>query len=146
MLLFACDKQNEWLDKKANKSDVVLSSLEDYQALLDDDLVFNQWYPALGVLGSDNFYTTYSSWQAAYLATERNSYIWMPDAFSGESVGEWNRAYTIVAHTNIVLEALEKTQVSPERQDLKDAIHGSALFFRSLSFFNLLQVFAQPYV
>lgn len=145
MLLFACDKQNEWLDKKANKSDVVLSSLEDYQALLDNDGVFNQRYPALGLLASDNFYTTYSNWQAAFTATERNSYIWMSDAFSGESVNDWNRPYAMVAHANIVLEGLEKIQPDPSQQELKDALRGSALFFRAYSFYNLLQLFAQPY-
>src|SRR5690606_21256922 len=105
----------------------------------------NQRYPALGLLASDNFYTTYSNWQAAFTATERNSYIWMADAFSGESVNDWNRPYAMVAHANIVLEGLEKIQPDPSQQELKDALRGSALFFRAYSFYNLLQLFAQPY-
>jgi hypothetical protein len=144
-LFLQCTKQNEWLDVKANNNDVILSKLEDYRALLDDERTMNMRYPGLGIVSSDNFYTTFEVWQAAGTEVERNAYLWLPDVFNGASVSDWNTPYWMVASANIVLEGLDKLTINEEDMPLRNAIKGSALFYRSYAFYNLLQLFGQPY-
>lgn len=52
----------------------------------------------------------------------------------------WLQGYRIIAQTNAVLYALDV--VSPSN---RDKVEGEALFFRGLSHFNLVKLFAQPY-
>jgi hypothetical protein len=35
IFLFACNKQEEWLDVKSNRADVTPTTIKDFQALLD---------------------------------------------------------------------------------------------------------------
>ncbi len=144
-LFSQCAKQNEWLDVKANNNDVILSKLADYRALLDNELIMNKRYPGLGIVGSDNYYTTFEVWQAATTEVERHAYLWLPDVFNGNSVNDWNTTYRLVASTNIVLEGIKKLPIAQEDVPMRNAIEGSALFYRAHAFYNLLQLFAQPY-
>lgn len=142
----SCQKRNDWLDTKANKNDVVPSTLSDYQAILDNTGYMNTNYPALGMVGSDNYYLDYNSWQAAYSATERNAYIWAPVVYNGEPVLDWNNPYKIVEFSNIALDGLNSIGESAENRSQRDNIGGSALFYRAIAFYNLAQIFTGPYI
>src|SRR5688572_28965517 len=85
----SCKKQDDWLDVKRNKSDVVPSTLKDYQAILDNEQIMNQSLPGLGLLGSDNYYVTYTMWQSR-LPVDRNGYVWKADIFEGQGNVDWN--------------------------------------------------------
>ena len=66
---------DDFLEKKADKSLVVPTTLEDLQALLDNaDRVMNI-VPAIGMVASDDAFTTDNAWQGLFTATVRNSYI-----------------------------------------------------------------------
>ncbi|MGK9128379.1 RagB/SusD family nutrient uptake outer membrane protein [Olivibacter sp. SA151] len=143
--LLQCSKQNEWLEKKANSNDVILSTLDDYQALLDNESIVNRRYPGLGIVGSDNYYTTYPIWQSTSTEVERNAYLWLPDVFAGSAVNDWDSPYRIVALCNIAIEGIREMEVAEAEQDKKNQIMGSALFYRAYAFYNLLQLFAAPY-
>lgn len=137
--LVGCD-QSEWLDVKSNKSDVVPTTLEDYQALLNDYETINCNGPALGVVASDNYYTTDAIWTSVD-EYDRNSYIWA--SHISESSKDWTLNYKALAVTNIVLEGIEKFATSDNA--LYQHMKGTALFFRALYFFNLVQEYAKPY-
>lgn len=140
----SCNK-HDWLDVKSNKSDLVPKTLQDFQAILDNGEVMNYNYPAIGIIGTDNYYVPYSTWQAASTATERNAYIWAADIFEGRSCSDWNYGYKTVAYANIVLEGLDKINPTTEQQVARDNIKGSALFFRAHTFYDLAQLFAMPW-
>src|SRR5690606_20069246 len=53
--------------------------------------------------------------------------------------------YQKVSYANIVLDAVAKMVTSPNDQTAVHAIKGSALFYRSLAFYGLVQTFARPY-
>jgi hypothetical protein len=144
--LFAgCRKQDEFLDAKPNQALAVPRTLDDLELLLRNQSVFNQYYPSLGELSSDDieistaFYNTLS-------ALERNTYTWSPVIYNaGANVTDWSAPYQQVYYANTILENLARMDVNPANEIKANKIKGSALFYRSMAFFNLLQVFTMPY-
>lgn len=140
----SCKKQDDFLNVKRRNSDVTPSTLQDFQAVLDNVILFNALYPSIGLLGTDNVYLTDATLNTASI-TERNSYIWSKDIYQGQFVAEWNNGYQMVEYTNIVLDGLQKIKVNPANQVQYNQIKGSALFYRSLAFFGLVELFTLPY-
>ncbi|BAV10092.1 SusD family protein [Filimonas lacunae] len=139
----ACKKQDEWLDVKLNKSDVIPKVEEDFQALLDNTNRMNASYPALGIVGCDNYYVSYSTWLAASLPIERMAYTWDENVYQGITPFDWGDASLMVAFANVALEGWEKAE--KKNSAAWNNIRGSSLFFRSYAFYNMLQLFAPHY-
>jgi len=143
--LFACDKQEEWLDVKSNKADAVPGTLKDLQAILDNDQVMNERYSWMGAVGADNYYITDAVWDMLPMSQERNAYIWNKDIYEGEPGNDWMYLYQKIEYANIVLDKLDDIEVRPAEQGQRNTIRGSALFYRAYSFYILAQLFAKPY-
>jgi starch-binding outer membrane protein, SusD/RagB family len=142
--ILSCNKK-EFLDERPRSDLFVPTTLEDFQALLDNDAALNLT-PVLGELSADNYYLLQSLWQN--LGTkEQNAYIWAPDIFKGEgNVSDWNAPYEQVLYANVVLDGLKKkVPRTPANGQQWDNIKGAALFIRAYAFYNLAQVFALPY-
>lgn len=144
VLVESCNKQ-DWLDVKSSKADLVPKTIQDFQAILDNDKIMNSDYPAIGILGCDNYYVTYTSWLAAFNANERNAYIWAPDIWAGSTGFDWNNAYRLIAYANIVLEGITKIHPSATELSEWNNAKGSALFYRAYAFYDLAQLFAKPW-
>lgn len=143
-LLFFNSCEKGWLDAKPNKALIVPRSLEDYQALLDNRDVFGVNAPLMGELASNDSYLTDNGWASSTLIT-RNTYIWAQDIFEGEPSSDWTSAYSRIMQANIVLEGLEDIAPSTDTQELWNSVKGQALFHRSLAYFDLSQLFCNPY-
>lgn len=141
-LFCSCKKQNEWLDSKRQKADVVPKTLHDFQAILDNVDVMNFTY-SIASAGIDNFYFSFNSWQSKD-AVVRNPYIWASD-INQASVLDWSSFYKIVMQSNVVLEGLDKIQISNSNTIEYRNIKGQALFFRAKAFFDLASIYAKPY-
>jgi len=137
--LISCTK---FLDEKPDKSLVVPSSITDLQAILDNHILISSVSPFALEIGADDFYLTTADWLARNI-WERNAYIWAPGCLD-ENVASWGNPYAVVYNCNVVLEHLNKIKI-PAAIDEENNIRGQALFFRSFSFFNLLQVFSKSY-
>ncbi len=144
LALFSCKKQDQWLNVKSNKADITPVTLEDFQALLDNDNVMNGNYPGLGLIASDNYYLTYSFWQSVQ-PTERNAYLWKADIYQGDPSFDWEYEYKRIEYANTVLDGIDKIKVNNSNKSNYNSIKGSALFYRAYSFYNLLQLFSVPY-
>lgn len=142
--LFSCKKQESWLDKKSTKSDIVPVTLADFKSLLNNDYVMNADYPGLGIIGSDNYFITYSEWQYNQVI-EQNAYLWKSDIYQSNTPSDWSYSYEKIAYANIVLDGIEKIKPDKASQTDWNEVKGSALFFRAYSFYNLMQLFAKPY-
>ncbi|OJX54851.1 MAG: hypothetical protein BGO88_02970 [Flavobacterium sp. 38-13] len=143
-MMASCEKQEKWLDVKSNKSDVVPTTLQDYRALLDNDQTLNESEPALGFIGSDNYYITdavYTSLSGAYL---RNSYTWSKEIYEGGIGFDWRASYQHVGIANVVLDGLKKIDKAQNTSEY-NSIKGDALFIRAKAFFNLASQFAKQY-
>ncbi|WP_158280785.1 RagB/SusD family nutrient uptake outer membrane protein [Pararcticibacter amylolyticus] len=142
----AC-KQNEWLDVSNNKALIIPSTLEDYQAILDNDQVMNAGYPVMGLIGTDVQYIGDQNSLNLITEREKNAYLWEKDVYRNyPQITDWNNPYKMVAAANIVLDGLadrkEQRDASPL---LYDKVRGSALFFRAIAYYSLAQLFCKPY-
>jgi tetratricopeptide (TPR) repeat protein len=143
-LVMSCTKN--FLGKKPSSDLVVPTTLEDFQALLDNYLVMSET-PSLGELSADNYYiSSLGAWDSLENPKEHNAYIWAKDIFQGQgNDDDWNLPYQQVFYANVVLDGLPGVSIdsinSPQWNDLK----GSACFIRAYAFYNLAQVFAAAY-
>lgn len=145
-LLVACKK--DWLDAKPDKSLVVPQSIEDYQALLDNsNTIFNSGEPSLGEIAAGDFYLLTTTWQSLATPTERDCYIWSEDgSYTINIADDWNTPYNQILNANIVLDGISGIAATSSNQAAWNNVKGSALFYRSFSFYNLAQVFCKPYI
>ena len=142
----SCKKQNDWLDVKSRKAEVVPTSLKDFRAMLNNTAIINEFNSALGILSADNLIVNDQSWAATPTAQLRNAYIWAKDFYNGEASVHWSRDYYRVFYANIVLDGLTHIVQTTANQVEFDRVKGTALFYRSLAFYNLAQIYAEPYV
>ncbi|MEN7547365.1 RagB/SusD family nutrient uptake outer membrane protein [Rapidithrix thailandica] len=143
VLLVSC--QQGFLEKKPDQSLVVPSTLEDLQALLDHDLTLMNEVPALGLIASDELYTTQEGYRAFIHPAERNAYHWAVELYEGEPINDWDKPYQQVFYSNVVLEALTDIPVTQTNNAQWEVLQGSALFYRAHAFFQLAQLFSAPY-
>ncbi|MBO9200970.1 MULTISPECIES: RagB/SusD family nutrient uptake outer membrane protein [Niastella] len=141
--IISCNKK-EFLDEKPNSNVVVPTTLDDFQQLLDNEVLLGLT-PALGELSADNFYIMPGYWQLLS-KKEKNGYIWAADIYEGEGkVTDWNTPYEQVLYANVVLDGLKNVDITPDNQQQWNFLKGSALFIRAYAFYNLAQIFALPY-
>jgi hypothetical protein len=141
----SCNKRDQYLDVKSSNTEVVPSSVSDYQAILDYANVMNASYPLAGLLGCDNYYlpvTTYNS----LTAPQNTAYIWASDIWQGMGSGDWNAAYQTIEYANICLDGLNSLTGDTASSSSYNNVKGSALFFRAFAFYNLATIFCKPYI
>jgi hypothetical protein len=143
-LAASCSKQDEWLDAKSNKSDVVPKTLQDFQGILDNFYYMNYAFPGIGLVGADNYYLTDDNYNAVS-QSERNAYTWQKDIYQGEKSYDWNSGYQTIEYCNLILNGLEKITRTSGNEAAYDNVKGSALFYRAYAFYTLAQLFCKPY-
>lgn len=143
-LLTSCSK--DWLDAKSDKALVIPSSIKDLQGILDNTTVFNNNFPGLGEIGSGDYYMVFSAWNALSSKEEKNAYSWATDIYEGSPErGNWGRLYAMVFYANNALKGIAEITPSNADKDAWNNVKGSALFYRSMAFFHLAQLYAKPY-
>ncbi|HMV08159.1 MAG TPA: RagB/SusD family nutrient uptake outer membrane protein [Cyclobacteriaceae bacterium] len=136
---------DEFLEKKSDKSIIIPTTYKDLQSLLDNNVDAFNIDPSLGFIGSDDYTIEEMYWEYLYTAVERNGYTWNAEIYEGETGIDWNTPYKQVFYCNVILERLTELNPSDAETETWNTLKGSALFFRSMAFFNLLQVYAVPY-
>lgn len=139
------------MEKKPDDSLVIPLTLEDYQAILDNDMVMNGKgstgsgaVPIIGEMGGDNYFVRDVDFPN-FPQQQQNVYIWNTPVYDGSQLLDWDYPYRIVFYANIVLEGLSKLQINTADQSAYNLAYGSAHFFRAHSFYHLAQVFAPHY-
>jgi hypothetical protein len=137
----ACQK---FVNKKPSTTLVVPTTLDDFQALLDNDLIMREC-PALGELSTDDFYLLYPYWSTLN-NKEHNAYTWAQDIYQGQGgVEDWDLPYQQVFYANVVMEGLAGITKDSSNTAGWNALEGAAYFIRAYAFYNLAQVFAPVY-
>jgi hypothetical protein len=147
LFLSSCKKQDDFLNTKPDQALIIASTLSDFQLLINNESIFNSSSdPGLGtVCGDDNYYVLNTDWASAS-APERNGYIWSQNFYEVDPFSDdWNKPYKQVYYSNIILDGLPDLHISSGQEAQYNQIKGSALFFRSYAFYNLVQTFAMPY-
>lgn len=142
-LVSSCKK--DFLDAKPSKGLLVPSKLTDFDAILDNNYVFNIGQE-LNEIASDDLYTTTDGWQSLSTPEEQDTYIFANDPFGGQNfISEWNTPYQQVFYANVVLDGLKNLNPNTDSSDYK-RVKGTALFHRAFAFYGLSQLFAKPYL
>jgi len=137
-IMTSCKK---YLDAKPNQQQAVPSTLQDLQALLDNIVVMNRSFPAIGEAAADNYYVTTTDYNALATSQDKSLYIWQPDGVIPD--GQWISPYQVVYYANQVLESL--AQIAPTQTLQSSQIKGAALYFRAYAFFQAASIFSKPY-
>jgi len=143
ILLTFTSCQKEFLDKKPDRSRLVLNSLADYRAVLDYNGFFSA--PALMEMSADDFYASDDA-VTPLSQIEISAYTWAPDMFTGQSVvTDWNTPYRHVYLSNVVLDGLAELNSAEQAPKEYSYLRGTALFQRAFAYFTLSQIFIPPY-
>ncbi|AXY74780.1 RagB/SusD family nutrient uptake outer membrane protein [Paraflavitalea soli] len=140
-LFVACNKGD--LQRQPGTAFDVARSPEALQALLDNDWLFGQ-SPAAGILSGESFSLT-DEYCNFLLPFELNLYTWQSSIYSeGETVSDWNLSYEQVTCANQVIEAIEQLS-NGTAGPAYGPLLGSGRFLRAWAFWQLAQLYAQPY-
>lgn len=141
----SCQKQEAWLDNKSNKSDVIPSTISEYQALLDNEQIMNIGFPSIGIQGSDNSYVSELVALTGGTIAERNAYKWAADIYETATTStDWTNPYKMIEYANVVLDGLEKIELNSTQPSWNNT-KGSALFYRAFAYYVLAQLYCKPY-
>lgn len=149
LLTISCSK--DWFDEKSNRNLAVPETLQDFEYLMDNFSVMTNVSPGLGEIASDGHYIPENTWQSSStgqsdVRVQKNGYTWT-NTFLYEAVRDWNLNYAKVFQCNIVLNGLDRMPSVNSSDRLKfDQIKGDALFHRAKCYFDLAQIYAQPYI
>lgn len=138
--MFLLSSCNKFLDEKPRANLRLPESTDDLQSLLDNMINFNE-ASALNHDAADDFYITEADWNGQTNFIFKDAYIWKADL---ENESDWLYQYRAVFYANSVIAAVNEIQQKNSNKDLEQ-YRGAALFFRALSFFNLLQLYAPAY-
>ncbi len=134
---FACKK---FLEKRPNKSLVVPASYQDLQAILDN-YSLSSGCPSQLEVGADNYFLSLADWQALPVQEDKDNYIWKKDATNNN----WTGMHRTIFQSNAVLEILEDLEPREDQKNQHNTIRGTALYYRSMGFFFIAQIFAKQY-
>lgn len=132
------------LDVKPDKKMVIINSLRDLQALLENYNWVNRGY-SIGEAGSDNYYITSADY-ARLSDEQRNFYKWNPEMiFRINATNSWSGIYDNVYRANTVLFNLDKILRTKNDELEWNNVKGQALFLRAKSFLSVATVWSLGY-
>ena len=145
VLCSACKK--DWLNAKPDKALVVPSTVADYQALLDNSGEMNNQLPTLSLVGDGDYYVANATYNGLSFPQEKGAYLWAPtaDFYGGQPSTDWTTAYQRILQDNVALDGLQTLKLDASSQTAFNNVKGSALFYRSLDFYDLSQEFCNVY-
>jgi SusD family. len=133
-----------WLDVKSDSKTFIPSTLKDFELLLNHESFINDKSGTMEEASADNFYLLYNIWNTTGIEM-KNSYVWEKDILVGKTGADWNNRYQRVFISNIILEGLDKLNVSEADTTALKSIKGRAMFVRALALYYLAQGYCAPY-
>jgi starch-binding outer membrane protein, SusD/RagB family len=124
---------------------VVPSTVEELQALLDNNGWMNRNCPVAGEASADNYYMTTADYNSAPGERERSLYTWSSEIIYNNFPNEWSNAYMPVYYANVVLENLGNIQRTAANSSKYDNARGSAFLFRAKAFLVTVLNWAKAY-
>ncbi|WP_437920422.1 RagB/SusD family nutrient uptake outer membrane protein [Sphingobacterium sp. LRF_L2] len=151
LLLITSGCSKGFLDVKSSASIANPSTIEDFQALLDNAAgAMNSLPPiSLNFIAGEEYRITSAVWNAVPVTNNRiqqkNAYIWAADVYQGESGNDWDEGYKKILYANIALEGINGISAPSAQIDAWNNVKGSALFYRAWNHYLLVQQFCKMY-
>lgn len=141
--LLALQSCKKYLDKKPDSRLTVPTSLTDLQALLDASTNMNiRQSPSFGEASTDDYFLPDAAY-AAFSVDFASIYTW--NRVDYRYGNDWSKCYLPVYNSNYCLEQVEQTPINSANKEQWENVKGSALFFRSYNYLNLIWVYAKSY-
>jgi len=138
LFLFSC---NDFLDEKPDISWKEPQTLDDLQALLNDENNINGFLPSLGDIASDYYYLSEQNFNSRSENT-RLLYSWNQDALTDNT---WTFSMSQVFYSNLVLDNIDKVSLGSMSENDRKRIKGSAAFLRAMTYFQLAIIFSPQF-
>lgn len=143
LLLLSQQSCKDYLDLKGNNTLVVPTSLDDFQAVLNNAPLINQQItPSLIETWADDYFILPSLFET-YQADFKELYVWNIDQINHPN--DWSTAYRPIYYANFCLEGLPKIERTEANKEQYDNIKGTSLFFRAYFYLKLLWAYAPAY-
>ncbi len=149
ILLIAISGCKKYLDAKSNQSLVVISNLQDLQALLDNNQKINVLTASADEISSDEYYLPYANFQALGFEQFRNMYTWQPANLfvprSSAFTSDWAQLYDMTYVANTVLDNMGNVDRTATNAAIWDNIKGQAMFIRGYAFLKAASIWSLAY-
>lgn len=143
MLLLSQQSCKDYLDLKGNNTLVVPTSLDDFQAVLNNAPLINQYStPSLIEDWADDYFSLPSIFET-FPAELQKKYTWQLDQINYPN--DWSAGYLPIYFANFCLEGLRKVERTEANKEQYDKIKGTSLFFRAYFYLKLLWTYAPTY-
>ncbi|VTR29508.1 RagB/SusD family nutrient uptake outer membrane protein [Sphingobacterium thalpophilum] len=142
ILFSGCEK---FLEEKSDKSLAIPTTLQDFQALLNNWEMLNSNSSGMGEASSDDYFLKDEDYEGLYYESDKRLYTWQPDYVStpvSATGDDWQRCYSSIYICNSVLKGLEENNLVGQEADY---IKGQALVFRAASYLDGVQIWAPVY-
>lgn len=143
LILFAgCEK---FLEEKSNKQLSVPTTVEDFQAMLNNFGNLNNDFIAAGEVSADDYFLSDADFNSLGYESDKRLYTWQPDYVTRpqSSAGdEWYNCYKSIYVCNSVLQGLEDNNLAGA---VADNVKGQALVFRAIRYLDGVQVWSPAY-
>jgi len=135
----------DYLDAKPDKKLVVPSTLDDLQALLDNQSRLNLRGPLEAEISADDYFLNSEDWEGLSSDEHKRMYIWEKNYLFKPRVNSWSDTYTTIYYANTVLERLDNINENSTNSDNYRNIRGQALLFRAKSYLDAAFIWTQAY-
>jgi len=142
-LIFCVVGCTKYLDAIPDQGLTVPQTLADFQQMLENEKMFNN-APALGEFGTDDIALPDDILATRNIAFQ-NGYLYAKDIFAGLVNQDWNNAYEKIYYANIVLAGIDRIEEKNVAGTDINFVKGWALFCRANAFYDLQEIFGQPY-
>ncbi|MEN5196974.1 RagB/SusD family nutrient uptake outer membrane protein [Sphingobacterium faecium] len=142
ILFSGCGK---FLEEKSDKALSVPTTVEDYQAMLNNFGTLNTNFIAAGEVSSDDYYLSDADFKGLFYESDKRLYTWQPDYVTRpvSSAGdEWYNCYQAIYVCNSVLQGLEENGLTGTKAD---NIKGQALVFRAARYLDAVLIWSPSY-
>jgi len=143
MLIITVCGCTKFLDGVPDSKLAIPKTTADFQQMLENENMFDI-APALGEFGTDDIKIADEVLVTSHIALQ-NGYIYAKDIFAGTANQDWSNAYQKIYYANIVLEGLGKINQEVATTSDQDVVKGWALFCRANAFYDLQEIFGQPF-
>lgn len=140
--LTACSQ--DFLDVKPQKQQVILKTLQDVGALLDNASIMNRtdYYRLI----SDGDFSYSDAKVLSLSEVQRNLYLWKVDIDPiALNTTPWDLPYQQIMYTNIALETLMEMKDYSGNKNRWNELYATAQFYRAWAYYQLLQDFSPAY-
>ncbi|SFS88728.1 RagB/SusD family nutrient uptake outer membrane protein [Sphingobacterium wenxiniae] len=143
VILSACSA--EFLEVKPQKQQVIVETLNDVTALLDNSSSVMNLIDYWRLISDGDLYYTADKLSSMY-DFDRNLYLWKKDYDpSGLYTSAWDLPYQQIFYANIVIETIDDIKKRKGNELNWENLYGRALFHRAWAHYHALQDFAEGF-